>query len=82
VSFLCIVLSTVVWSLCLFSFGCCLSFDLRLLITTLASSNFTGAVMVVIWQLDFQRPVQSVSITTNVVSSNSAQARCTRYNIM
>jgi len=26
--------------------------------------------------------MQSVPITTNVVSSNSAQARCTRYNIM
>jgi len=26
--------------------------------------------------------MQSVPITTNVVSSNPAQARCTRYNIM
>jgi len=26
--------------------------------------------------------MQSVPITTNVVSSNSAQTRCTRYNIM
>ena len=27
-------------------------------------------------------PIQSVPLTTNVVSLNSAQARCTRYNIM
>jgi len=26
--------------------------------------------------------MQSVPITTNVVSSNPAQARCNRYNIM
>jgi len=26
--------------------------------------------------------MQSVPITTNVVSSNPAQERCTRYNIM
>jgi len=26
--------------------------------------------------------MQSVSITTNVVSSNSVLVRCTRYNIM
>jgi hypothetical protein len=32
--------------------------------------------------LDFQLPVQSVHITTNVVSSKPAQTRCTRYNIM
>jgi len=29
-----------------------------------------------------QLPMQSVHITTNVVSSNSAQARCTRYNVI
>ena len=34
-----------------------------------------GAVMVVIvWQLDLQLPMQSVPITTNVVSLNSTQA--------
>ena len=40
--------------------------------------------VVVIWQLDLQLvlPVQSVPITTKVVNSNPAQARCTRYNIM
>jgi len=32
--------------------------------------------------VDLQLPMQSVHITTNVVRSNSAQARCTRYNIM
>ena len=38
-----------------------------------------GAVVVVIvWSLDLQLPVQSVFITTSVVSSNPAQARCTR----
>jgi hypothetical protein len=32
--------------------------------------------------LDLQLPMQSVPITTNVVSLNPVQARCTRYNIM
>jgi hypothetical protein len=42
-----------------------------------------GAVMVVIvWSLDLQLHVQSVSIYSNVVSSNAAQARYTRYNNM
>jgi len=42
-----------------------------------------GAVVVVIvWLLDLQLPLESVPITTNVVSSNHAQTRCTRYNIM
>jgi hypothetical protein len=39
-------------------------------------------VVVIVWQLDLQLPMQSVPITTNIVSSNPAQARCTRYNIM
>ena len=34
------------------------------------------------WLLDLQLPMQSVSITTNVVSLNPAQARFTRYNII
>ena len=38
--------------------------------------------VVIVWQLDLQLPMQSVSITTNVVSSNPAQGRCTRYNIL
>ena len=34
-------------------------------------SNLEGAVVaVIVWQLDLQLPVQSVPITTNVVSSN------------
>ena len=45
--------------------------------------SLVGAVVVVIaWLLDLLLPVQSVHITTNVVSSNPAQVRCTRYNIM
>ena len=36
-----------------------------------------GAVVVVIvWWLDLQLPVQSMPITINVVSSNPAQVRC------
>ena len=31
---------------------------------------------------ELQLPMQSVPITTNVVSSNPAQARCTQCNIM
>ena len=30
----------------------------------------------------FLIPMQSVPITTNIVSSNPAEAKCTRYNIM
>ena len=41
-----------------------------------------GAIVVVtVLELDLQ-PMQSVPITTNVVSSNIAQAGCTRFNIM
>ena len=32
--------------------------------------------------LKLQLPILSVAITTNIVSSNLVQARCTRYNIM
>jgi hypothetical protein len=31
----------------------------------------------IVWLLDLQLPVQSVPITTNAVSSNPAQVRCT-----
>ena len=41
-----------------------------------------GIVVVIVWQLDLQLPMQSVTITTNVVSSNPAHARCAGYNIM
>ena len=37
-------------------------------------------VAVIVWQLDLQLPMQPVPITTEFVSSNPAQARCTRYN--
>ena len=39
-------------------------------------------VVVIVWQLAFQLPVQSVPIITNVVSSNPSHVRCTRYNII
>ena len=32
--------------------------------------DFSGVVVVIVWFLDLQLPVQSVSITTKVVSSN------------
>jgi hypothetical protein len=38
--------------------------------------------VVIVWLLDFKLPMQSVPITTNVVSLNRAQARCARYIIM
>jgi hypothetical protein len=38
--------------------------------------------VVIVLLLDFQLHMQSVPITTNVASSNPAQARCTLYNIM
>jgi hypothetical protein len=37
---------------------------------------------VIVWCLNLQISIQSVPITTNVVSSNPVQARCTQYNIM
>jgi len=45
------------------------------------TTNQQGPV-VFVWYLDFQLPMQSVPITIAVVSSNPAQERCTRYNIM
>ena len=38
--------------------------------------------VVIVWKSDLQLPMQSVPTTNNVVSSNPAQARCTRYNIL
>jgi hypothetical protein len=67
--------------------GCLFLFDIRILITPLVSSsssynhNRVVGVMIV-WWLDLQLSIQSVPITTHVVSSNPALARCTRYNIM
>jgi predicted GNAT superfamily acetyltransferase len=50
------------------------------------SSNFNFGlgtiVVVIVWELDLQLPVQSVPITINVVSSNPIQVRCTRHSIM
>jgi len=42
-----------------------------------------GAVVaVIVWYLDLQLPMQSLYISTHVVSSNPAQERCIIYNIM
>jgi len=38
-------------------------------------------VAVIAWILDLPLPMQSVPITTEVGSSNPAQARCTQYSI-
>ena len=38
--------------------------------------TLTGAVLMILWKLDLQ-----LHITTNIVSSNPAQAKCNRYNI-
>jgi hypothetical protein len=39
-------------------------------------------VIVIVWYLDLQLPMQSVPITTKVVNLNPFIARCTRYSIM
>ena len=39
-------------------------------------------VFVIVWQLDLQLPMQSVPITTNVMSLNPTQVGCTRYSTM
>ena len=39
------------------------------------SNSIDTGVVVITWQLDLQLSMQSVSITTNVVSSNPAQGR-------
>ena len=47
------------------------------------SLKIVGAfVVMIIWQLDLQIPMQSVPITTSVVSSNPTEGWCTLYNIM
>jgi hypothetical protein len=38
------------------------------------STTHGAVVVVIVWSLDLQLPIQSVFITTNVVSSNPAQA--------
>jgi hypothetical protein len=65
------------------------AYNTRRLIVTLdedvlwVTHSYSGDVVVVIVrQLDLKLAMQSVPITTNVVSSNPAQVRCSRYNIM
>ena len=43
---------------------------------------YEAVVVLIVWLLNIQLHVQSVHITTNVVSSNPTQVRCTRYIIM
>ena len=38
--------------------------------------------VVIVWEMDLQLPMQSVPITTNIVSLNPAQSGGTQYNIM
>jgi hypothetical protein len=38
--------------------------------------------VVIVWELDLQLPVQSVPITTKVVSSNPVHDKVYPYNIM
>jgi len=45
-------------------------------------NKFGAIVVVIVWQIDLQLPMRSVPIPTNVASSNLAQMRSTRYNIM
>jgi len=39
-------------------------------------------VVMIVLYLDLKLPMESSLITTNIVSSNPTQAKCTRYNIM
>jgi hypothetical protein len=50
-----------------------------------ASANIYSngiVVVVIVWQLDLQLHLHSMPITTTVMCSNPAQARCTQCNIM
>ena len=38
--------------------------------------------VIIVLKLNLQLPMQSVPITTKVVSLNPAKARCAQYNIM
>ena len=53
-----------------------------LLMETIIHFHKYSGVVVVVWQFDLKLPMQSVPITTNVVSLNPSQARCTGCNIM
>jgi hypothetical protein len=54
----------------------------HLMATVDVSSRDGIVVVVIVWWLDLQLSMQSLPITTNVVSSNPLQAMCTRYNIV
>jgi len=43
---------------------------------------FGAVVVMIVRELELQLPVQSVPITTNVVSLNPAEVRCSGYNII
>ena len=40
-----------------------------------------SVIVVIVWYLDLQLPMQSVSFTTNFVSSNPVQTRCTHTTL-
>jgi hypothetical protein len=44
--------------------------------------HFWQVRIVIKWYMDLKLSMLSMPITTNVVSSNLAQARCIRFNIM
>ena len=79
-----VFLSFIFWSLYFFplSFGHCISF-LYLLVIVLPVFRITTTdyhLILIEWQLDLQLPMQSVPITTSIVSSNPTQAK-QRYAI-
>ena len=41
-------------------------------VSSLCQTRIGAVVVVIVWKLDLQLPVQSMPITTNVVSSNPA----------
>ena len=51
-------------------------------ITCLSYILLTTNVYTIVVVIDLESHVKSVPITTEVVSSNPAPARCTQYNIM
>jgi hypothetical protein len=57
-------------------------FTSELVHRNLNSLGRRGRDRMVVTVMDLQLPMPSVPITTGFVSSNPAQARCTRYNIM
>ena len=53
-----------------------------LLFVSICFTEIGTVVVVIVWYLDLQLPMQSIPITTKVVSYNPTQAGCTRYNII